>query len=48
MVTITTEEISLFYAELGSKGQKKVYPLILNNILNCLVCSSKSLFKNVK
>ena len=23
MVTITTEEISLFYAELGSKGQKK-------------------------
>ena len=35
----------LFYAELGSKGQK---PLILNNILNCLVCRSKSLFKNVK
>ena len=47
MATITTEEISLFYAELGSKG-KKVYPLILNNILNCLVCRSKSLFKNVK
>ena len=47
MVTITTEEISLFYAELGSKGQK-IYPLILSNILNCLVCSSKSLFKNVK
>ena len=24
MVTITTEEISLFYAELGSKGQKSI------------------------
>ena len=44
MVTITTEEISLFYAELGSKGQKR----FLNNMLNCLVCRSKSLFKNVK
>ena len=44
MVTITTEEISLFYAV----KDKKVYPLILNNILNCLVCRSKSLFKNVK
>ena len=48
MVTITTEEIRLFYAELGSKGQKKyIHIHILNNILNCLVCSSKSLFKNV-
>ena len=24
MVTITLEEISLFYAELGSKGQKSI------------------------
>ena len=41
MATITIEEISLFYAELGSKGQKSIST-------NCLVCRSKSLFKNVK